>query len=148
MSIARVLLSVVCLIGLGLWAEYSKPFVDPRDLLDAPQAFDGMEVEGFSGWRATHQSDDGFVLERDGRRIVVIAEVGDEPLGRNGMLRGVFRAPDKIEAIAWRYPSNSERNLKIAVSLLSVVLLPLLVFLAVGIDADNRALVLKRRDHA
>ena len=148
MSIARVVLSIVCWIGLGFWAESSKPFVDPEDLLDAPQTYDGMEVEGFSGWRAIERSDAGFVLERDSRRIAVIAEVGDEPIGRVGMLRGVFRAPDKIEATTWRYPPDSNRMLKIGVSLVPIMLLPFLAFLAVGVDVDNHALTLKRRDRA
>ena len=148
MSYRRVCLSIAVLIGLGCWSEYTIPAVDLNDILNDPDAYDGTVIEGFMGWGAVSATTDGFVLERNGRRVFISAKVGSEPIGIAGWVRGIFRSPNRIEAQEFRYPSDTNRAWKIRVSLIPCALLPFLLLVAIRFDRARRALVLRTREDA
>jgi hypothetical protein len=134
------------LLALGLVAERTRPYPNLTEILSAPQKIDGLPIALIVECRVAEITHDGFILKQMDKQIFARGPERNFQIGDDIAVEGIFLTPDTLEVTRLHVSLN--RRLKIAVSILPVLVVGFLLWRNVGLDRKRGWLYLKKSFHA
>jgi len=122
----------LCLFAFGIAAERTRPYSNLAEMLSNPEKFYDQKVALIVECRVVAIIPEGFVLKQG--NVVIIAQTSERhvQLDEYVVVEGIFRAPATLEVT--RMHVASKRGLKMAISIVPVIVVILLVLKDVGYD--------------
>lgn len=144
----RILIGLAVLAALCVGSGLNPPYPTLEEVLDDPEAFAGERLVTIPSSRVVSIDAEGFVIEGEGEwQLRAVTEIEDGlAVGDPLMISGVFDPPGELHDVRYRVPRD--RPLKIAISIIPLMFLPMMYALAIRYDRRGRAFHLRRRTDA
>jgi len=136
----------LCLLALGIAAEQTRPYPNLAEVINSAEKFNGRQIAIIVECRVGEVTPDGFVLKQ--MNVEVLARTLEKNFrsGDDVVVEGIFQSPVTLEVT--RMHIASKRRVKMAISVVPVIVVMVLVFKNVGFDKKSGWLNLKESPHA
>jgi len=136
----------LCLLALGIAAEQTRPYPNLTEVLNSAKKFNGRHIAFIVECRVGKIRSDGLVLKQMNAEVLARTHERNFRSGDDVVVEGIFHAPATLEVT--RMHVVSTRRVKMAISVIPVIVVTLLVFKNVGFDRKGGRLYLKESPHA
>lgn len=122
----------LCLLVLGIAAEQTRPYPNLAEVLDSAEKFNGRQIALIVECRVGEVTPDGFILKQMNAEVLARTLEKNFRSGDDVVIEGNFYAPATLEVKRMHVSSN--RRVKMAISVVPVIVVVLLVYKNVGYD--------------
>lgn len=139
-------LGVLCLLGLGIAAELTRPYPTLLEVLADPQRFDNRRLALIVECHVAGVTPSGFILQQMDSKILVRSDEKEVHVGDDLVIEGIFHAPARLDVLRMRIASR--RRMKMVISVVPALLVIVLVITNVSYDRHAGEFFLRKSPHA
>jgi hypothetical protein len=134
------------LVALGICAERTRPYPSLAEILASPEKYDGALIGLTIECKVEEVRAGGFILRQMGARMFVRTPEEDVRSGQDVAVEGIYHAPGTV--VVTRMRVARERRLKMAISVVPVIVVVVLGWRSVGFERRGGWLSLRKSGHA
>ena len=125
----------LCLLALGIAAEQTRPYPNLAEVINNAEKFNGRQIAIIVECRVGEATPDGFILKQMNAGVLARTLEKNFRSGDDVVVEGIFYAPATLEVTRMHVASN--RRVKMAISVVPVIVVVLLVYKNVGYDTKG-----------